>query len=219
MKSTNIKYLFIGKADTRGIITEYVEVKNTQVQTEAKQIFDKIASSPEKKIDERNKIQSSNGIYYLTLSAPAVFFLVLAEPSYPERYVFELIDQINKDNIPLLVNEKGELNSSGKQSLKALVQKYQDLKSLSKIHVIEEDVKDIKLEMNQNIRQMMVNVEDAKNLDSKAANIKDHADLFKNNAKSLERATWWQNCKLTIIIGVVLVCVVLIIVLPLVTSK
>ncbi len=209
----------MGNSDHNKMIAEFMVINNNQVQSEVKQIFDKMSNGLEKKIDERNKIQSNTGTYYITISAPNVFYLVLTESSYPERYVFELIDQINKDNIPLLVNEKGELNTAGKQSLKALVDKYQDLKNLSKIHAIEDDVKDIKLEMNQNIRKIMVSVDDAKNLDSKANNIKDSADLFKKDAKSLERATWWQNCKLTIIIGVIVVSVILVIVLPLVTSK
>ena len=219
MTSANIKYVLMGNVSNEKIMAEHIVIKNSQVQTEAKQIFEKISKSGEKKVEERNKIEGSNGNYYFTITAPNIFYLVHTEHSYPERHVFAFVDQLNKDNIPLLINEKGELNSAGKQSLKNVVEKYQDVNNLSNISRLESDVRDIKLEMNQNIKKMVSNVEDTKNLDSKAGKIKDNADLFKKDAKKLERMTWWQNCKLTIIIGVIVVSVILVIVLPIVTSN
>jgi hypothetical protein len=221
MNGTNIKYVLIGNTATSTMMAEFSAVKNTQMQTEAKQIFEKMSKLADKRVDERGKIQGKNQeTYYFTHITPAVFVLLLAQSSYPERHAFDLIENINKDSIHLLVDAKsGELTSSGRQSLKNLVDKYQDIKNISKISQIENDVKDIKLDLNENIRKVVSNVEDAKQLEDKSHRIKNNADAFKKDSKALERATWWQNCKLTIIIGVIVIGLILVIVLPLVLKS
>lgn len=217
--NSNIKYVLMGNVSNQTIITEHIVIKNTQIQTEAKQIFERVSKAAEKKTEERNKIQSNNGNYYFTITAPNIFYLVHTEHNYPERHVFAFIEQLNKDNIPLLINEKGELNSAGKQTMKNLVEKYQDVNNLSNISQLESDVNDIKIEMNHNIKRMVSNVEDTNNLEKKAGLIKDNAELFKKDAKKLERMTWCQNCKWTIIIVIVVIAVILAIVLPLVLKE
>jgi hypothetical protein len=219
MTSANIKYVLMGNVSNEKIMAEHIVIKNNQVQSEAKQIFEKISKSGEKKVEERNKIEGTNGNYFFTITAPNIFYLVHSEHSYPERHVFAFVDQLNKDNIPLLINEKGELNSAGKQSLKNVVEKYQDINNLSNISRLESDVRDIKLEMNQNIKNMVSNVDDTKNLEGKAGKIKDNAELFKKDAKKLERMTWCQNCKWTIIILIIIIAIILAIVLPLTLKK
>jgi hypothetical protein len=187
----NIKYLLIGNTDTVKAITEFVVVKNPQTQNEAKQIFEKLSRVSEKKIDERNKIQGNQGNYYFTITSPNIFYLCLVEANYPERNVFELIDSINKDHVPLMVNDKGELNASGRQILKSLVDKFQDSKD--KISEVHSDVNEIKLEMRDNVKKIISNVDDARKLQETSDRIKVNSADYKKNAKSLERATWWQN--------------------------
>jgi hypothetical protein len=210
----NIKYLLIGNTDTVKIITEFIVIKNPQTQTEAKQIFEKLSKVSEKKIDERNKIQGSQGNYYFTITSPNYFYLCLVDPSFPERKVFELIESINKDHVPLMINDKGELNASGRQILKGLVDKFQILNG--KISDVHNDVNEIQLEMKDNIKKIISNVDDARKLQETSDRIKLNSSEYKKNAKDLERATWWQNCKLTIIIASVVIVLLLVIVLPLV---
>lgn len=211
-----IKYVLIGDSKTSQRICEFAVVKSPQTQTEATQIFEKLSKAPEKKHEERNKIQGKQGNYYFIISGEnSVFFLALADASYPERLVFQMFDEINKDHIPLMVNEKNELNANGRQILKTIIDKYQDDRDLNKIGSIRSDVGDIKLDMGQNIKKMMVNIDDIQNLESQSNRIKSGAVDYKKNARELERVTWWQNCKLTIIIAVIVIAVILAIVLPL----
>lgn len=213
MQNTNIKYLLIGNTESLKIITEFIVIKNNQTQGEAKQIFEKISKVPDKKIGERNKIQGPRDNYYFTIIAPNLFFLSLVDRSYPERRIFELIDTIVKDHIPTMVNDKEELNASGRQMLKTLVDKFQNSDSLGQIQA---DVNEIQLDMKDNIRKIMTNVDDAKKLQETSERIKNTSNDYKKNANDLERVTWWQNCKLTLIIvgiGVVLLGIVLFIVL------
>ena len=126
--------------------------------------------------------------------------------------VFQLIDEINKEKIPLQVNNNGELNNLGKKSLNNMLNKYQS----STINKIQDEVDEIRIEMNENIRNVVNNVEDVQVLDNKAAKIKDNADVYKRDAIQLKSITWWKNFKLTIIIVSIVIALVLIIVLPIV---
>jgi vesicle-associated membrane protein 7 len=211
-----LKYILIGNSNTVQMITEFVNVKSTQTQAEAKQIFEKLCKSGDKRTDERNKIQGKQGNYYFTISAPNIFYLILADASYPERLIFQLIDCANKDHIPLLVNDTGELNANGRQMLKTLVDQYQDEKNFSKISEIQSDVDDIKIDLNQNIKKLVTNLDDVKNLEDRSNKIKLNAKDYKTNAHELERVTWCQNAKLTLIIIGAAVLVFLIIFLPII---
>ena len=107
---------------------------------------------------------------------------------------------MDKDNIFLLTTDKGELNSSGKQMLKVLIDKYQDLKNVNKIQAINDDVESIKTDMSLNIKNMVTNISNVQDLEEKASRIKLNADSFKKDAVKLERMTCWQNFKWTIIL-------------------
>ena len=125
---TPIKYLLIGDSSTGKIITEFSSGNApSKTKKEINQIFNKLCKSPNKKIDERNKITSKNENYYFTFSNPDLIYILLANNQYPERHVFELIQKINDEKIPNSVNdETRELNPSGRQALKQLIDHYQD---------------------------------------------------------------------------------------------
>ena len=140
---------------------------------------------------------------------PDLLFIVLANNQYPERYVFELISKIVEENIPTMINdETKELNPNGRQALKDLVNKYQDIKNINKIAEIQEDVNAIKIDMKKNINKMVESVEDVNDLQNKSEQLKLESQDYKKNAVELRKITWWQNFKLwLIIIGVVLVLI------------
>ena len=145
-----IKYVLIGDSTTLKIITEFSTGNPTQkTKKEINRIFNKLAKLPNKKYDERNKITAKDENYYFMNVKPDLLFIVLANSQYPERYVFELISKIVEENIPTMVNdETRELNPSGRQALKELVNKYQDIKNINKIAEIQEDVNAIKIDDN-----------------------------------------------------------------------
>ena len=221
MTTTPIKYLLIGDAETGKQITEY---SNTGCSSQAKniglQIFQKVVKSPTKKLDERNKIVSKGEIYYFIFTQTNLIFLVLVDESYPERLVFQLIETIKNEKITLMVNdETKELNPQGRQAIKQLVEQYQDQKNFNKIAEIQKDVDEIKVQMKENIKKQVDSMEDVNKLEEKSANLKMQTADYANNANTLKKVTWWQNCKLTIIIAVIIIAIVLAIVLPIVLKK
>lgn len=210
----NIKYFLICNTETGQVISEFMVVKTSSTQNEAKQIFEKLRQVSQRKWNERSKIQVSQGSYYFTMVPPNLFLLCLVEFNYPERKAFELIEEINKDHIPMMTAENGELNQSGRQMLKNLIDKFQNPQD--KISDIQRDVNEIQLEMKDNIRKVMVNIDDAKKLQETSDRIKNNSMDYRKNAKDLERTTWWNNCKLTLIIAGAVIALILIIVLPIV---
>ena len=205
-----IKYILIGDSSSMKIITEFSTGNPSQkTKKEINRIFTKLAKVENKKYDDRNKITSKDENYYFMNIKPDLLFIVLANNQYPERYVFELISKIVEENIPTMVNdETRELNPSGRQALKELVNKYQDIKNINKIAEIQEDVNAIKIDMKKNINKMVESVEDVNDLQNKSEQLKLESQDYKKNAVELRKITWWQNFKLwIIIIGVVLVLI------------
>jgi hypothetical protein len=214
---TPIKYLLIGDSSTNKIVTEFSS-GNAQPKTkkEINQIFNKLCKTPNKKLDERNKITSKNENYYFTFCHPDLIYLVLVNNEYPERYVFELIQKINDEKIPTMVNdETRELNPSGRQALKQLIDVYQDPKNISKIADLQSDVNSIKVDMRKNINKMVESVDDVNQLQEKSAALKLESTEYKQNSVEVRRLTWWQNFKMWIILGgvvllllIILICIV-----------
>ena len=214
---TPIKYLLIGDSSTNKIITEFSS-GNAQPKTkkEINQIFNKLCKTPNKKLDERNKITSKNENYYFTFCHPDLIYLILVNNEYPERYVFELIQKINDEKIPTIVNdETRELNPSGRQSLKQLIDVYQDPKNISKIADLQSDVNSLKVDMRKNINKMVESVDDVNQLQEKSAALKLESSEYKQNSVEVRRLTWWQNFKMWIILGgvvllliIILICIV-----------
>ena len=209
-----IKYILIGDCSNMKIITEFSSgTVEGKTKKEINRIFNKLAKLPNKKYDERNKITAKDENYYFINIKPDLLFIVLANSAYPERYAFELVSKIMEENIPTMVNdETRELNPSGRQSLKQLIDTYQEPKNINKIAEIQNDVNSIKVDMKKNINAMVKSVEDVDDLQNKSEQLKLETQDYKDNSVTLRKLTWWQNAKLwIIIIGVVLILVLIIV--------
>ena len=212
--TTPIKYLLIGDTSSNKIITEFSS-GGTQPKTkkEINQIFNKLCKTQNKRIDERNKITSKNENYYFTFCNPTLLFLALANNKYPERLIFDLIAKINEEKIPSMVNdETRELNPSGRQALKQLIDVYQDPTNVSKISQIENDVNSIKSEMRININKMVESVDDVNKLGESAAHLQLETKEYKQNSIEVRKLTWWQNFKMWIILGCVVIFLIIILI-------
>ena len=209
-----IKYVLIGDASAVKIITEFSAGNiDSKKKKEINRIFNKLAKLPNKKYDDRNKITSKDENYYFMNVKPNYLFIILVNNQYPERYAFELIAKIMEENIPTMINdETGELNPSGRQALKELVNKYQDIKSINKIAEIQGSVESLKVDMKKNITKMVESVDNVNELQNKSEQLKLESQNYKDSSVEIRKLTWWQNCKLwVIIIGIVLLIILIIV--------
>ena len=155
---TPIKYFIIGQTDTKTVLTEFTTNNVTSTtKKQASQIFQKVCkTASEKGFEGRNKITGKGENYYFKVDQPNILYLTLVDANYTERFIYKMMDDITEDKIPLMVDEGGkELNSQGRQALKAIIDKYQDIKNINKIAAIQSDVDSVKSDLQKNIAKVI----------------------------------------------------------------
>jgi hypothetical protein len=212
----SIKYVFLGNSQTGKDIGEYPTNPKSQWSQDAKRIFEKYCGSNAAKTEQRNLVAGDDGNLCFIIMPGNIFYLVLAATNHPEREVFQLVDEIHRDSIYLLTDEKGDLNKIGKTSLKTLIESH--MTKAPDVKKVSDEVDDIKVEMKAAIAKTVSNVENVQMLELKAGKIKDSSHTFKKNATELRRITCWQNCKWTIILVILIIGILLVIIIPIAVS-
>ena len=211
---TSIQYIFIGNPDDGEEIGHFPDRGASKtIAKEANQIFKKLSESGIKTKDLRNKVDNrGKGYYYFTINSNNIFYLIAGDNKLREREAFELIDTLQNENIPLLIDSKtGRLNLEGRKKLRAIVEDF-SINKLNKIQGIQNEVEEVKNTMKNNIQQMYNNVEDVENMEKKAIELKQGAAEYNSSATKLKRATWWHNCKWLIILIAVIILLIIIII-------
>ena len=214
--STNIiyvKYFLIGNIDTYTTITEYsTNALGSKEKKNANQIFQRICKSNERRYEERNIISAKENKYYFSLFEPNIVFIVYANASYPEKLIFGMFDEVRNENVLSMINEETkELNPSGRQCLKQIIEKYQDKEKIDKIASIQKGIDDAKIEVKKNINKMVENVDDIETLENQAKQLSVASEDYLNSAEEMKNITIWQNFKLWIIIFSVILFIFVII--------
>jgi lipopolysaccharide export LptBFGC system permease protein LptF len=210
----SIQYILIGNPDDCEEIGHYPDRGASKtLAKEANQIFKKLSESGIKTKDLRNKVDNrGKGNYFFTINSNNIFYLIFGDNNLKEREAFELIDILQKENIPLLIDSKtGKLNLEGRKQLKSLVEDFQNNKC-NKIQNIQNDVDEVKDTMKNNIKNMYQNVENVENMEKKAIELRKGAEEYNSSAVKLKRATCWQNFKWLIILIAVIVLLIIIII-------
>ena len=216
-KETGLKNIFIGNITLKSKIKE-VSFSKQNFTNDITKIFNKICSSGSMQIGNRNKLQASNdSFFFFTICSNNIFYLIATDKNFPEHEAFSLVDLLHQKGIFMNVNESNELNSIGEELLNDTLNEYKKKESSSTIiNNINEDIKDIKDVMKNNLKEVLKTTDDARALEVQSNNIKLGAMEYQDNANELKKETCFQNFKWTIIKGVILavaIGVVLIIVL------
>lgn len=211
----NIKYLFIGRA------TELKEIGELNIQTQpnwprdSRTIFKNYCSQGvEEKLEQRNKVKvdDTGNYYYFYISDNYYFYIAVVDGKYPEALIFKLFDDIFKENIPLLRDDKGRLNSIGANKLKDLVNSYQDSSKHNNIQSINKDIDEIKDKMKENVMVVIGNVNDATELKNQSDKIAAASSDFHKQSAAIRKQTCIQNYKWWLLIGLCVVLLIIIIV-------
>ena len=191
------KYVFIGNPTTTVPIGAYPDKDvSKSIITDANNIFERYCKSQSKSIDIRSRVQGKEGIYYFTINSQNVFYLIVVDSSINERDVFGLIDDIQKENIPLLIDtQTNKLNLVGRQQLKTIIENYSNnLGGSNKITQINIELKETRELMKDNIKDLTKNLDSVQDLEKQSEKIKESAGDFNKNAVALRKVTCWQNC-------------------------
>lgn len=217
MAANNIKFFMMGNLSTKKVMLEESFGNSKENDKDAFQIFNRLSMMSSQKFEERSKVSSKNGNIFFTCHLPNKFYLVLAESTFSESLIFELINEVNNSTIPESLDKEGKVIMEGKQYLKILVDKYE--KKKSSIADINNDINDIRLEMKSNVKNLIQNKDNVEDLQKQSDQIKDGGELFAKNANEAKKITCWQNWKLIIIIVLIVIGVLLVIIVPIVTTS
>ena len=202
MSKTYIKYFLIGDLNTSKPITEYsTKAIDANEKKTTNQIFRKLSKLEDRKYEERNIISGKGNKFYFISYSPNILFLSYIDEDYPERFVFQMFDEVKNEGILTMINDSTkELNPNGRQKLKEIIEKYQDKDKVDRIGAIQNDVDEVKVEVKKNINRMVENVEDVQRLEEKSNLLKDASREYEKNSDEIKRITWWKNVKLWVII-------------------
>ncbi len=209
-KKIYIKYFLIGDIDTSKIITEYItNLITTKEKKNAIQIFKRLCKSTERRYEENNIITAKQNKYFFSLFQPSIVFIAYALDTYPQTLIFELFENLRKNNILSMINEETkELNPNGRQNLKQMIENYQANEKIKRFEEIKKDIADVKIEVKKNINKMIDNINNVENLEDRAKELNEESKEYMENAIYDKKITWWQNAKLRIIILSILVIIV-----------
>ena len=211
---SSIHYILIGNPDDCEEIGHYPD-RNVpkDISKEAAQIFQKYVDSGVKTKDLRNSTDNrGKGHYFYTINSNNIFYFIAADNTLKESKAFELIDILQKANMPLKKDSRtGKLNKDGREQLKTLVEDFMK-KNTDKIQETQSLVDEVQGIMKENIKNAFGNTEDLVEIQQKAEDLTNAANDYKKSAIKLKIITWWQNCKWIIILVAVIIFLIIIIV-------
>ncbi len=213
-KNSRIKYVFAGLVEKNKPIVELDIIKSEKTHSECHKIFESITKLNESSYEQRNKIGSGDNVYFFIVKKTnygPIFFFIETKANYPDRSVFQFVDELVNERIVTVDKTESHLKDDVRKSL----DKYQNIEILESVM---SDVNDIKLEVNRSIQSQVKNMENLNELKDRSEHIKLGADVYKKDARELERITCMNNWKWRIIIFVIITGLILIIVLPIVLT-
>ena len=112
-------------------------------------------------------------------------------------------------------NDFNQLKENGQK----LLEKYAKPENFDKLAQAQNNVNEIKVEMQENVNKLIKNQDELDTLEGQTRDMKDNAQTFDKNAKSLEREMFWRKVKYTAVIIAIVIAIILIIVLSVVLTK
>mmetsp|Transcript_20169 Transcript_20169/g.61237 ORF Transcript_20169/g.61237 Transcript_20169/m.61237 type:complete len:126 (-) Transcript_20169:91-468(-) len=110
-------------------------------------------------------------------------------------------------------NENG-LTRMMSSTLAKLCAKYDNLEELDQLTALNVKVNNVKLTMQDNVRQALEGTHKIEALEKSAEELQAQAGVFKKQAHDLRKHMWWKNCKMKIIIFLVILAILCACIIP-----
>ena len=209
----SILYFQIINLETQNIIGvyEHPELKNTSLKKEledkSKELIPTIQTvnkSIKNHFNFKNDSNKTIEIYYLSTNSGTLYlsFIELtleSSKTFKDNYVYELLENIDSQNIKKFVNDDDKLTNVGLQNLRMSIDNYhntynydsgeiliEDDQQSNKISIINNQINDVKNDMKENVKNMMNNMSDMNEIEGKSVSIKDTSFQFQRDSKNLE---------------------------------
>ena len=202
-----------------------------EIESKSKELISQIKSesiSVKKNINFKKEENEAIDIYYL--STNNILYLSFIEikssnsKSFKDNYIYELLENLESQNVKKFVGDDGKLSNVGLQNLKISIDNYHntynygneslidDNPQSQKISDINSQINDVKNDMKENVKNMITNMQDMNEIEGKAVNIKDSSFQFQKDSKNLEnkmRRINYRNGILLLFVICALWCVIL----------
>ena len=202
-----------------------------EIESKSKELISQIKSesiSVKKNINFKKEENEAIDIYYL--STNNILYLSFIEitcsnsKSFKDSYIYELLENLDSQNVKKFVGDDGKLSNVGLQNLKISIDNYHntynygneslidDNPQSQKISDINSQINDVKNDMKENVKNMITNMQDMNEIEGKAVNIKDSSFQFQKDSKNLEnkmRRINYRNGILLLFVISALWCVIL----------
>lgn len=156
--------------------------------------------------EERQKIRSQNGAWYITCDKKRIYYAVLTDSAYPERHAYALINDVIEQLQGLRdyhMESDITVSAHTKRYVPKLMEKYCDLKSVDKLYAANQQVSEITTIMGENLRKASVNAENLQRIQQNSKNFKDLANDFYSSSDELAKAAASNRRKMIIIAGTI----------------
>lgn len=112
--------------------------------------------------------------------------------------------------------ETNSLSKKAKTTLKAAADKYSDLNKVDKAAALTAKVDEVKVQMSDNIAQILKNTEKAESIQEKSEQLNEQAAVFKKRSTDLKKQMKCKNLKMTLILVGLVVGILAVILVPLI---
>ena len=185
-----------------------------EVEEKSKELIPNIKpenKSLNKHINFKNDSNNSIEIYYSLTNSNILYlsFIKLTEESsktFKDNFIYELLEDIDSQNIIKFVDENKKLTNVGLQNLRIRIDKYHNTYNYEsgeitnendyeneKLNVINSHINDIQNDMKENVKNMINNMQDINEIEGKSLNIKDSSVQFKKGANILKKKMENEN--------------------------
>lgn len=214
----NIRYAVLAKLSDGLLLASFKSRAATQQTLDTTK---KVLSSGNVKPKTQLTVTVDETVGTLHLVAGEVDVLaVITAPNYPRRSAFQFLAEFRSkvsEAIPVEgitgATKEGEY---GKQAawLKELCIKYEDLASVDKISAVNNQVEEVKAIMEGNVNKMLDNAESINVVEDKSEQLRAGAEQFYKRSEQVKRIMWWRMCKLKLIFGLLVACILGYILVP-----
>jgi len=150
-------------------------------------------------------------------------FTVVTSPGYPRRAAFQYLEEFrnfvsefHEASIPDA--KEGELKPLCKRWMQETLLRYDNVAGVDRISRVKGEVEEVKIVMEGNISKILENTESLDTIENKTEVLKEGAARFQRSANDLHRIIWWRNLKLKLIIGLIVLCVLGYILIPILSE-
>ncbi len=200
-----------GISEDMGTITQIFVAKSENITTiteEAQNVMENLEGILLNNLDRKN-ITGDLGQWCCTRIQNIGYFC-LVDITYPDRLSYKLLSELN--NIYEDFNSRHDLAQMKSNGHELLV-KYNNPEKFDKLSQAHDGVNSVKIEVQQNINKLVDNQEDLSDLEMQTDKMKDTAQKFQKDSKSLEREMFWKKIKMIAYIVALIIFIIVIIVI------